>query len=147
MEKKVLTDNMEKLVSGWVDLRLDLQNKGKLDYDLFEKLFTGTYELLNQHRSAPSVDKKYMKLIINAYNFAASKVAIANYMPQAAAVLTERMLHYCVLSEQASSAPDDSVYVYDLENLQEIRIDFRDVSKSLNNLVKYLEMSYWKKNG
>lgn len=147
MKKKVQASDVEQLVSGWLDLKLNLMNKGKLDYELFEKLFTETYGILSEHRSDSTIEKKYMKLVINAYNFAGTKAATSNYMPQAAAVLTERMLHYCVLSEQAGAGADEVVYVYDLENLQEICIDFRDVSKSINNLVKYLEKSYWKKNG
>ena len=93
MSENMNTTDLQKLASDWLKIKHFLQTKNKLDYPLFKSTFEKTFEALLECRGADAIDKKYMKLIVNAYNFINTNNNSLDDTPQAAFVLTERMLN------------------------------------------------------
>jgi hypothetical protein len=125
-----ITD-LQKLASDWLKIKHFLQTKNKLDYPMFKSTFEKTYDALLECRGAEAIDKKYMKLIVNAYNFINTSNNSLDDIPQAAFVLTERMLNCCIYTSDANSLNENMVSVYVLEDYQEISLDFNNVDKSM----------------
>ena len=136
--------DLQKLASDWLKLKHFLQTKNKLDYPMFKSTFEKTFEVLLECRSVESIDKKYMKLIVSAYNFINTSNNSLDDIPQAAFVLTERMLNCCVYTCDANPLNENMVSVYVLEDYQEICLDFKNVDKSMEAIKGFLSRNYWK---
>lgn len=132
---------LEQLANHWKSLHHDIKTAGKLDFDVFADTFSNTYRLLCQTTSQPSVERKLLPIIMNAYLFAHADVSEhidAKY--KASLVFTERMLR----SVMDGSGGDTST-VYILELREEIRINFNDVTGSVASLARKFEIGYWNK--
>ena len=135
---------LEQLTSNWVLLYNEIKKNGKFNFDTFDNAFSSTYQLLCQISTEPSIEKKFLSVITNAYLFAHADVSVnIDSKYKAALVLTERMLD-SVMAENAI-APSGESTIYILEFRKEIRINFNDINDSIEVLAKVFEADYWNK--
>lgn len=126
---------------GWKKLKAELDRINEIDLNLFETIFTGTYQILKQYSNDSRIDKEHIELIVNAYLFVNSAAKGLDFQYRAALVLTERMLDCYALG----SGTDDGTEVYILTMRKEVHIDFNDVEASLKTLSTALEEDFWGK--
>ncbi len=133
--------NEKALAVEWRKLRTLLTTNNKLEYELFKKVFEETRDLLSSCATATAIDKSYMNVIVEAYKFSGTDGAYKDAKPQAALIMTERMLQHYVLDSHVGDVRS-GVYVYVLEAKEEIYIDFENVDTSIAVLGRALERRY-----
>ena len=129
------------LVEQWGTIGTTLQERNALDIQQFKDVFNQTYDILKVCKESETIEKKYVKLILSAYNFIDTPCTPSDCLPQAAFVITERMLNYCVIDENCAGS-NGVVMVYLLENYRDIRLDFNDVGASLDTLNRIFNKCY-----
>ena len=142
MSTKKKEIDIRQLIADWGKVTTHLKVRNSLDFKLFKATFTHTFEVLQACRASAAIEKKYMKLIFSAYRFIGTSNTSVDFAPKAAFILTERMLNYCVLSDDASGA-QNGASVYVMDGYQEIYLNFNDVDGSLEELTKCLDKKYW----
>ena len=125
------------LASEWERLTFDLNLKGRLDFEVFKKTFAETFNLLRPYTVSDVIKKEYMDVIVKAYAVVTCEAEIANCYPQAAAILTERMLHHCVVNTAAADASGINIYL--VESKKEVYINFEDIDYSIEVLAQAIE--------
>ena len=133
--------NAKALAEEWRKLRTNLANTNKMDYEVFKKVFEETRALLASCATAAAIDKSYMCVIVEAYKFSGSDGAYKDIRPRAALILTERMLQHYVL-ENHTVAPRGGVYVYVLEAMEELYVDFEKIDVAIAAIGRVLEKRY-----
>jgi len=133
--------NVKALAVEWRKLRTLLTTNNKLEYELFKKVFEETRDLLAACATADSIDKSYMSMIVEAYKFSGADGTYKDARPQAALVMTERMLQHYVLDSHVGEVRS-GVYVYVLEEKEELYIDFKEVDTSIAVLTRALDKRY-----
>jgi hypothetical protein len=144
MEEKIY--DIEKLANNWKALYKDIQNNGKINFDLYNETFADTYQLLTQEAAESNVEKKYLSIIVNASLFAHAD--FDDHMEssyKAAVVLTERMLNTVISEEPKASRSEAKIYVLELR--QEVSLSFENIGESINTLVKLYDGDFWDKFG
>ena len=136
--------NLYELAQDWKNLHMGIVVENKMSYDDFSKTFSKTYNLLKEFTKENHIDKEYVELIANAYCF--SNLPSEKYENKigAAFVLTERMLKYCTMDNNAC-ASDEGVKVYFMEVRKDVFLDFNNVDSSISEIISVIEASYWKK--
>lgn len=130
---------MEHIVDGnalakqWQLLNLDMQKKARLNAELFQETFAKTFDLLKGYALEAQVAKEHLPLIISAHAFSMAQRENGEAQCNAACVLTERMLHRCLLDREIAVVPEGA-YVYLLEARKELYLDFNDVHVALETL-------------
>lgn len=145
MENKDFTlDTVRELSESWNQLRIEMINRKKIEYDVFKKIFANTYNVMKEVVSKEQIDREYLGLILSAHNFANLQVDTKSDTSYAALVLTERMLQYCALDgNQKDSLHTGVSYLYILEERREVKIDFNNVDQSISTLTDILKRC-WK---
>lgn len=134
--------NLLQLARDWQSLYREIQKNGKFSFDVFNDLFTKTYQLLCQKVSEPSIEKSLLPVIVNASLFAHTEISDKlEPKHKAALILTERMLTTLLSEKRSSPCSETAIYIFELR--QDICIDFSDVNGSVNTLAKLYEADYW----
>lgn len=129
------------LAQEWKELREDIQKNKRLEFSVFEDVFSKTYKLLSQISMDATVEKQYINLIVNAFLFANGDSKDLEFKYLATMVLTERMLNCYVINSTPSTC--EKVPVYILEARNEVNVDFNKINESLAMLVSVFEKNYW----
>ena len=138
--KEITTDEIRTLSEDWNQLRLEIINRKKIDYDTFKKVFLNTYRVMEEVIEKEQIDREYLGLILSAHNFANLQVDTCSDTSYAALVLTERMLQCCALhDEQKKSAGTGVSYLYILEERKEVKIEFNNVDQSISTLTDIIK--------
>lgn len=140
MENKI--KEVRELSMGWRKLRIELRKNKKVDFALFEDIFSKTYALLSQHAADTTIDKKYAELISVAYLFANTENREFNNRLRAALVLTERMISCCVFSGACEVLEGTIVYIF--EARRDVYLNFGNVSESIETLEALFEEDFWR---
>lgn len=135
--KKTVND----LLQGWKKLNIEIKTKKKIDMDLFKDVFTKTYSMLSGTAKDDTVSKESVEIVAEAYLFANTENKMLDSKYLAALVLTERMLNCYAFSSAADSSGVSTVYILDLR--KEVKINFNNVSESMNLLESAFEANYW----
>ena len=135
--KKILNE----LLQGWKKLNIEIKTKKKVDMDLFKDMFARTYSLLSDAAEDDKVSKESVEIVAEAYLFANTENKMLDSKYLAALVLTERMLNCYAFSSAADSSGVSTVYILDLR--KEVKINFNNVSESMNLLESAFEANYW----
>lgn len=135
--KKILND----LLQGWKKLNIEIKTKKKIDMDLFKDVFTKTYSMLSGTAKDDTVSKESVEIVAEAYLLANTENKMLDSKYLAALVLTERMLNCYAFSSAADSSGVSTVYILDLR--KEVKINFNNVSESMNLLESAFEANYW----
>lgn len=135
--KKILNE----LLQGWKKLNVEIKTKKKIDMDLFKDVFTKTYSMLSGTAKDDTVSKESVEIVAEAYLFANTENKMLDSKYLAALVLTERMLNCYAFSSAADSSGVSTVYILDLR--KEVKINFNNVSESMNLLESAFEANYW----
>lgn len=135
--KKTVND----LLQGWKKLNIEIKTKKKIDMDLFKDVFTKTYSMLSGTAKDVTVSKESVEIVAEAYLFANTENKMLDSKYLAALVLTERMLNCYAFSSAADSSGVSTVYILDLR--KEVKINFNNVSESMNLLESAFEANYW----
>lgn len=125
------------LAASWQQLTSGVKIKRRLDAELFKETFSQTFRLLKGYAKETAVEKEQIPLIINAYTFSVTDREQAEAQCNAACVLTERMIHRCLMDRSITEIPNGAA-VYILEERKEIWLDFNDVSRALETLTALL---------
>ena len=133
--------DLQELTLGWERLRIELIRAKKFNMDTFRKYFLDTYQLLKNDKEEEKIDKSHVGLIVNASLFANSDTKDLDARFRAALVLTERLIHCCIIDPNSRSA--EGTYVYALEVRKEIFIRFDAIDEALEKLEKMLNESVW----
>ena len=132
------------LTESWKTLYKETKYSKKLKFDAFETAFSQTYLLLAECSKGESIDKRYIRLIAEAFKFASISDNNLENECLAALVLTERMLN-SIAFNSTSEAPETAV-IYILESHEEITLAFNDVNDSISKLAKVYSNAGWKQN-
>lgn len=130
MENKI---NAYALAEAWQQILSEADQKRKLNADLFKETFTQTFQLLKGCAKETRVEKELIPLIISAHAFSIADREQAEAQCSAAGVLTERMLHRCLMDREAVGIPEGA-HLYLLEERKEIYLDFDEVHVALETL-------------
>ena len=117
----------------WQQLLTEVENKRRLNDELFKDVFAQTYQLLKTCPEDTKLEKAYLPLIIAAHNFSIADREQAEAKCAAASVLTERMLHRCLMDPEAVGIPQGTT-VYVLEERKDLYLDFNDVNLAMEKL-------------
>lgn len=134
--------NIKNLCERWQKLRGVIVSGNKVEYEFFKSTFEETEKTLSTCFGSDSVNKSYLELIISAYKFVHTDTVVMDAFSQATVVITERMLHHFVLDQDKSAVQKDGVYVYVLEEKQQIYINFNNIDESLNSLIRVIERGF-----
>lgn len=132
---------VNELLQGWKKLNVEIKTKKKIDMDLFKDVFTKTYSMLSGTAKDDTVSKESVEIVAEAYLFANTENKMLDSKYLAALVLTERMLNCYAFSSAADSSGVSTVYILDLR--KEVKINFNNVSESMNLLESAFEANYW----
>lgn len=135
--------NVELLASNWSALTAGLLERNTLDYPLFKATFSETFALLSPCRKESAIDKSLLRLILNAHQFVRTDCSPVDSTPPAAAILTERMLQFCLLSSDSGQECATGSTIYIIQNRQEIFVDFLNIERSIERLVQVLNNQFW----
>lgn len=130
MENKI---DAAALTESWKQLASGINIKRRLDVALFKETFSQTFRLLREYGKETQVEKAHIPLIVEACTFSVTDREQAEAQCNAACVLTERMIHRCLMDKSVTEIPE-GVAVYILEERREIYLDFNDVSVALDTL-------------
>ena len=133
--------NADSLAAQWAELKFILERKKKLDYGMFKQTFAKSYQALQSCAKAEAIDKKYLRLILSAYNFINTKVIAEDDVLDAAMVLTERMLDIIVSPGNNTEVVADCARVYILEARQDVYINFTNVDEAIDTLSEVIKRS------
>ena len=132
------------LIEAWKTLYKETKYSKKLKFDAFEAVFSQTYLLLAECSKGESIDKRYIRLIAEAFKFASINDNSLENECLAATVLTERMLNSVAFN--ISSEVSETAVIYVLESHEEITLAFNDVNDSISKLAKVYSNAGWKQN-
>ena len=132
------------LIEAWKTLYKETKYSKKLKFDAFEAVFSQTYLLLAECSKGESIDKRYIRLIAEAFKFASINDSSLENECLAATVLTERMLNSVAFN--ISSEVSETAVIYVLESHEEITLAFNDVNDSISKLAKVYSNAGWKQN-
>lgn len=135
--------DLAELAKGWEKLHLEMKLENKFSFDLFDDVYTKTYEILYKQAEQTSIEKQYIAVIAKAFLFASADSADLECKYRAALVLTERMLNCCVLSSAPASPKGTMVYIFEIR--KEVYVDFSNVAESLDTLEKLYDEEAWRK--
>ena len=121
------------LCQQWQQLLMEVENKRRLNAELFKETFSQTYHLLKGYAEDTKLEKAHLPLIIAAHNFCVADREQAEAQCAAASVLTERMIHRCLMDPEVVGIPQGAT-VYVLEERKDIYLDFHDANLSLEKL-------------
>jgi len=140
MEKDILqSKKIVELAESWKILHHNSMKKEKVFIDDFKALFVETYAMLRVLVDKSEIDKEYMPLILNAAHFAKTIGTKDDRIASAAAVLTERMLQYCVINGFAVSPLADHTSIYSLKERREVIINFNDPDTAIDAVAAMFE--------
>ncbi|MBO5915061.1 MAG: hypothetical protein J6Q72_06915 [Clostridia bacterium] len=135
------TISIVELAHKWELLQNGLTFSKKVDFKLFEEVFTATYDLLSKSAPDGKIDKTQLSLILSVHLFSSSSEKGLDYKSRAALILTDRMLNCFIYHDSFGTA--DELPIFILETRKEIRISFKKVNESIFTLAKLLEDDYW----
>ena len=136
------TFNAIELINNWDKLQTELRKNKKIDFELFNKTFSQTYDILSQHASDDCLDKKYIQLISTAYLFANTINTETDSKCRAILTLTERMISYCAFSKLTQTP--EGAFIYVLDARKDVYINFKDIDESIIKLEKLFDEDFWR---
>lgn len=140
METDVLqSKKIVELAENWKVLHRNSVKKEKVFIDDFKALFVETYAVLKELVDQSEISKEYMPLILNAAHFAKTIGTKDDRIASAAAVLTERMLQYCVINGFTVSPIADHTSIYSLKERREVIINFNDPDTAIDAVAAMFE--------
>ncbi len=129
-------------MQGWETLYAEIKKSKKVDFALFNNIFSGTYSLLSRYSTESSIDKNCIALIAKAFLFANTESKELESKYRAMLALTERMLNCCVFNRTPVFPEGTTIYVF--ESRKDVYIDFANVDESIDRLEKLFEEDFWK---
>ncbi len=139
MEINALYTSIHELHGKWELLQSNRKKTGKIAIDEFKEVFSATYALLDELAHQAEIPKGYMPLILTIADFTKAANSYEDYVSCAAAILTERMLHNCVISTVPESMPTSQATIYSLKERKDTFISFNDVESAIGDLAALIE--------